>query len=156
MFAGPNGSGKSSLKSLLAPSLQGIYVNPDDLERGIRESGDLDLGAYGLESEAEALLTFLQRSDFLRTERPGLDLNELTLAGSTLGFGQVPVDSYLASLRLSTEDLTRVNELAARARSGELSLDERAELDDYEEVACLLELLQSKARIAMTRGSTGQ
>ena len=32
MFAGPNGSGKSTLKSLLPPELQGIYINPDELE----------------------------------------------------------------------------------------------------------------------------
>ena len=96
MFAGPNGSGKSSLKSLLAPALQGIYVNPDDLERGIRETGHLDLGAYLLELQTEALLTFLQRSEFLRTNRPALALNGLTVAGSKLVFGQSPVDSYLA------------------------------------------------------------
>jgi hypothetical protein len=53
MFAGPNGSGKSSLKSLLPPALQGIYVNPDDLERGIRESGYLDLGAYIFDNSGE-------------------------------------------------------------------------------------------------------
>ena len=72
--------------------------------------------------------------------------------------GELSLDAArsLLNLRLSTEDLTRVNELASRARSGDLSLDERAELDDYEEVACLLELLQSKARLAMTRDSTGQ
>jgi hypothetical protein len=48
MFAGPNGSGKSSLKTLLRPELQGIYLNPDELEKEMRTQGRLNLISYGI------------------------------------------------------------------------------------------------------------
>lgn len=48
MFAGPNGSGKSSIQAVISRELLGIYINPDDIEKEIRERGDaLDLRAYG-------------------------------------------------------------------------------------------------------------
>ena len=37
MFAGPNGSGKSTFKSIIRPELLGIYINPDEIEKDIRE-----------------------------------------------------------------------------------------------------------------------
>lgn len=55
----------------------------------------------------------------------------------------------IIELRLATEDRRRVDELAAKARSGELLPKERAELDDYERTAALLEILQSKARCSL-------
>jgi hypothetical protein len=55
------------------------------------------------------------------------------------------------SFRLSPMDRERVNELAARARAGALTPEERAELDEYERIACLVELMQSKARLSLKR-----
>ena len=46
-------------------------------------------------------------------------------------------------------DRGRVNELAAKAREGVLSANERLELDEYERVTALLELMQSKARLSL-------
>lgn len=46
MFAGANGSGKSTLKSVINPALLGVYINPDDIEREIKEFGFLNLAAY--------------------------------------------------------------------------------------------------------------
>lgn len=37
MFAGPNGSGKSTLKDILSPVLLGTYINPDELEKTLRQ-----------------------------------------------------------------------------------------------------------------------
>jgi len=48
--------------------------------------------------------------------------------------------------RLADEDVQRANELAAKARDGELTTDDRAALDEYERVTAMIELLQSKAR----------
>jgi predicted ABC-type ATPase len=39
MFAGPNGSGKSVLKSYLPEPLLGMYLNPDEIEKAVRECG---------------------------------------------------------------------------------------------------------------------
>jgi predicted ABC-type ATPase len=51
MFAGPNGSGKSTIKEqILPPALIGFYVNADDIEAGVLESGSLDLGSYQVRS----------------------------------------------------------------------------------------------------------
>jgi len=36
MFAGPNGSGKSTLKAYLPTDLLGSYLNPDEIEQGVR------------------------------------------------------------------------------------------------------------------------
>ncbi|TVS14842.1 MAG: hypothetical protein EA424_18090 [Planctomycetaceae bacterium] len=49
-------------------------------------------------------------------------------------------------LRLAPTDCDRVNLLAAKARQGTLTAEERAELSEYEHVTALLELMQSKAR----------
>jgi len=62
--------------------------------------------------------------------------------------GRLSPDAARAFLRfrLSAGDVRRVDSLAARARSGELTDEERSELDDYELITALFEILQSKAR----------
>jgi hypothetical protein len=65
--------------------------------------------------------------------------------------GNLSIEAARAILtfQLSPSDRERVNELAARARAGTLISEERAELDEYERIACLLELMQSKARLSL-------
>lgn len=67
--------------------------------------------------------------------------------------GDIPVDAarVFLSFRLDPVDEGRVNELAEKARDGSLSGTEREELDEYERVTALLELIQSKARLALRR-----
>ncbi len=55
MFAGPNGSGKSTIKSVLPPELLGVYINPDDIEREIRQAGHLDLRPFSVAETADEL-----------------------------------------------------------------------------------------------------
>ena len=57
------------------------------------------------------------------------------------------VARYLLSLTFETEDVDRMNLLAARARDGEISPEEEAELDCYLHVGNLLTIMQSKARV---------
>ena len=57
----------------------------------------------------------------------------------------------LLALKLTDGDRDRVNGLLAKAREGALTAEERSELDDYERVASLLEILQSKARLSLRR-----
>ena len=59
----------------------------------------------------------------------------------------------ILAFRLSPTDWERVNELATKARAGTLFPEERAELDEYERVTCLLELMQSKARLSLKQMS---
>ena len=65
--------------------------------------------------------------------------------------GNLPIEAArsILAFRLSPTDWERVNELAAKARAGTLIPEERAELDEYERVTCLLELMQSKARLSL-------
>lgn len=66
MFAGPNGSGKSSLEALLPPKLQGVYLNPDELEQHLRSTGQLDLGSMDLEGSGQTTL-----NELALLKRPG-------------------------------------------------------------------------------------
>ncbi len=65
--------------------------------------------------------------------------------------GNLPIEAArsLLSFRLAPSDWERVNDLAARARAGTLTTEERVELDEYERITCLLELMQSKARLSL-------
>ena len=66
MFAGPNGSGKSTLyHKILPPALQGVYLNPDEIEQVIRRQEFIDLGTYEVKSGGEAVVGFIQKSPFL-------------------------------------------------------------------------------------------
>jgi ABC-type cobalamin/Fe3+-siderophores transport system ATPase subunit len=55
MFAGPNGSGKSTLKDILKPEWLGVYINPDDMEKNIRQIGFLNFSDYGLVLEEQEI-----------------------------------------------------------------------------------------------------
>jgi len=55
----------------------------------------------------------------------------------------------MLGFRLSQDDTSRVNDLAAKARAGTLTAEERTELDDYERITALLEIMQSKAGISL-------
>lgn len=55
----------------------------------------------------------------------------------------------LLAWKLTDSDRDRVNHLAAKSRQDTLTEQERTELDEYERVASLLEVLQSKARLSL-------
>lgn len=55
----------------------------------------------------------------------------------------------ILDLAFSPDDRERMSALAARARSGALSDDERAEVEAYSRVGSLLGVLKSKARRAL-------
>ena len=65
--------------------------------------------------------------------------------------GGLSPDAAQSILRfeLTPEDRDAVNALAAKARDGSLSPDERSVLDEYERITALLELMQSKARLSL-------
>lgn len=57
----------------------------------------------------------------------------------------------LLRLQFSEGDHARIHELSVKARAGLLSSDEEAELDAFERLGCLLDILHSKARLALKR-----
>ena len=48
MFAGPNGSGKSTVKSVIAPELLGVYLNPDEIEKEVKRNRYYDVRGLNL------------------------------------------------------------------------------------------------------------
>ena len=53
----------------------------------------------------------------------------------------------ILSLNLSATDEARMDELAAKARAGQLTADEEVQIENYRQVGCLIELMKSKARL---------
>lgn len=98
MFAGPNGSGKSRIKSVLRPELLGVYINPDDIERDIREIGFFSLMNFGMETNGEEIEAFFTTSSLLA--RAGLqnEARNLRFSNGQLGFDDVKVNSYFAAV----------------------------------------------------------
>jgi hypothetical protein len=56
------------------------------------------------------------------------------------------VAEYLLSIDFENRDIERMSFLAERAREGDLTAEETAELDSYLHVGSLLSIMQSKAR----------
>ncbi len=67
------------------------------------------------------------------------------------GQGGMPAQAAreMLGFKLPSHDRDRVNELAAKGREGTLGSEERTELDEYERVTAMLELMQSKARLSL-------
>ncbi len=97
MFAGPNGSGKSTLKSYLPERLLGYYLNPDEIEREIREVGHLDLARYGVRASALEVASFLQQSPQVIASGSAVGCELLGSQGDRLSFGRAAANSYWAS-----------------------------------------------------------
>jgi predicted ABC-type ATPase len=98
MFAGPNGSGKSTIKDMLPPEWLGIYINADDIEKGIRALGHLDLPHFQVTANAAELQAFLAASTLLAKAGLLVQAQRLTLVENQMQFGDVEVNSYFASV----------------------------------------------------------
>ena len=59
------------------------------------------------------------------------------------------VASQILKLQFTNGDRERMSELAAKARSGDLTPAERAEAEGFERVTSLLGILKSKARVSL-------
>ena len=55
----------------------------------------------------------------------------------------------LLKVRFSQQGQEKMNALAAKARGGTLAPEEQIDLDNYERLGCLLDILHSKARMAL-------
>jgi len=60
----------------------------------------------------------------------------------------------LLKVRFSPQGHTRMRELSAKARAGTLTSKEQVEIDTYEHLGCLLDILHSKARRALKKRRT--
>jgi predicted ABC-type ATPase len=98
MFAGPNGSGKSTMKSLLSSEMLGVYINPDDIEREIREHNFFDVESYGVYTSSQEILAFFGNSTLLKQADLLDEAEHLRFNEGKLSFFAVGVNAYFASV----------------------------------------------------------
>jgi predicted ABC-type ATPase len=98
IFAGPNGSGKSTLNRKVAKHILGIVINPDDIERNIRNTGYFDFDAFKIARHKEAAVPFLLTHPVVQKSPTSIEhLNHLVLENDRLKFPKTEIDSYIAS-----------------------------------------------------------
>lgn len=98
MFAGPNGSGKSTFKSIIRPELLGIYINPDEIEKEIRDRGFLDFQGYQVITTAKEVIDFFIHAQLLKTANLLDDAHNLRFNDEKLSFHNVGINAYFASV----------------------------------------------------------
>ena len=74
-----------------------------------------------------------------RVISPGNDSWNATVAKSVLDF------------KLPDQDIQRMNELAQKAQTGNLSPSENSEAHTYDRIGLLIELMHSKARLSLRK-----
>jgi hypothetical protein len=55
----------------------------------------------------------------------------------------------LLKVQFSEQDIARMNALGTKARAGALTPEEQLDLDNYERLGCLLDILHAKARAVL-------
>jgi predicted ABC-type ATPase len=103
VLAGPNGSGKSTIKGELKPEWIGVFVNADEIERGLHETGGtLDLKGLGLTGKPQQVLSrveaHLRRSTFAHNLGLHALLGNMSIDTSLKLRVPAPYNSYLASV----------------------------------------------------------
>ena len=113
MFAGPNGSGKTTVKLNLGkpPEWFGIYINPDDLEKSIREAGFLSLAPFGLTATTDDVRGYFAGSEFLKAQQLHVGAERITCRDDGIDFGGLTFTAYHASV---LSDFLRRKALDAR------------------------------------------
>jgi predicted ABC-type ATPase len=91
MFAVPNGSGKSTIKEVIPDEWLGIYINPDEIEKGIRRYGFLSLADLSVAATGETLLAFLKASRLLAKANLLDQVDRLTLQDQRVVFVTCPL-----------------------------------------------------------------
>jgi len=98
MFAGPNGSGKSTIKEVIPAHLLGVYLNADDIEKQIRQTGQCDLAVYIKTASAQDAILYFQASAFLLSAGLEQQIQHIKAQGQLLDFSSVAINSYFASV----------------------------------------------------------
>lgn len=98
IFAGPNGSGKSTITSVISQELLGIYINPDEMEKEMKENGHLDLKKYQIAIHQPDLLSFFQNSSLLKNSHLTEKADFVELKEDLLVLHQQEKHDYLAAV----------------------------------------------------------
>ena len=99
MFAGPNGSGKSTIKDMVPDAYLGHYLNPDDIERQLKQEPVFPLDDYQLSDlDQSAIRSFFSEHPLAIKANLSNTFTEIQVQGQTIHFGSTPVNSYIASI----------------------------------------------------------
>lgn len=98
MFAGPNGSGKSTIKSVVPPELLGVYLNPDDIEKEVRDTGMLSLTAYDVEASEKEILSHFSQSTLLARASLTDEASKIRVVSNEVDLREISMNSYFASV----------------------------------------------------------
>jgi hypothetical protein len=103
VLAGPNGSGKSTIKGELKPEWIGTFVNADEIERSLSETGgNLDLAGLGIISAPADVLARLEghirNAEFAKSLALHALLGRITVEAPLTVRVPQPHNSYLASV----------------------------------------------------------
>jgi hypothetical protein len=76
--------------------LLGNYINPDDIERAIKDTGYFDFTSYRIEAHKEHVFEFFREHALLKKSPHSLaKLDALTIDGERLSFSNTEIDSYV-------------------------------------------------------------
>src|SRR5699024_11041411 len=94
----PNGSGKSTIKDIVPHELLGVYINPDEIEKELRETSQLPLSNYGVVSTDTEFIAYLENSTLL--QRAGLteSIKNISCISGVISFHSIEINSYFASV----------------------------------------------------------
>jgi predicted ABC-type ATPase len=130
MFAGPNGSGKTTIKNGLNKSERwfGIYLNPDEIEKSIREDGFVSISNFALSCDSEELRRFFANSSLLQLQHLEQSSDRIRIEAGRIYFPNEEMNSYYASVL--TDFLRRVALAESRSFSFEtvMSAPDKVEL----------------------------
>jgi len=98
MFAGPNGSEKSTIKGELRPELLGVYLNPDEIQSVMTETGMLDFDSYSVAASQKLVLEFLESSSLLTAMQRASLKAGAAVSENMLSIPAADADAYLASV----------------------------------------------------------
>lgn len=100
MFAGPNGLGKTTVKNNLGKSADwfGIYINPDDLQKTIRETAFLALEPFQLTTTTAEVRKYFSESTFLKSHQLEAGIESIYFQNGGLAFGGLDFTAYHASV----------------------------------------------------------
>ncbi len=100
VFAGPNGSGKTTIFKGILTEKQvrlGVYVNADEIEQQLHNSGKLDFSEFNINVNDNQLKDFFKASTFSPIKRREPDLFEKISVVNNIFTSTAKIDSYLAA-----------------------------------------------------------
>lgn len=99
MFAGPNGSGKSTIKSVVSPSLLGYYLNPDDIEKAVKERDYFDIRDLDVDTSENEIIDFFGNHPLLSATECGDFYQSIRFSNNEfIDFSNVGFDSYMSAI----------------------------------------------------------